>query len=88
MKTGTVISYNDQRGFGFIKVNNGGLTGVGKDLYVHASELLNRALELKPGDEVSFEIGTSPRGPYAARVAVLRRGKGHEVRANYAQRID
>jgi cold shock CspA family protein len=92
MKTGTVVSYNDQRGYGFIQVNNGGLTGTGKDLYVHASQLLNRSLELKRGDEVSFEVMNTARGLMASQVQVLRRGAGHGVAevqpSHYPRRID
>jgi cold shock protein len=51
MHTGTVKFYNGQRGFGFIKPDNGG-----KDVFVHATALERAGIRgLVEGQKVSFD---------------------------------
>jgi CspA family cold shock protein len=51
MHTGTVKFYNGQRGFGFIKPDNGG-----KDVFVHATALERAGIRgLAEGQKVSFD---------------------------------
>ncbi len=64
MQTGIIARLTD-KGFGFIKIE-----GQEKDLFFHSNELLNaRFDELREGDNVSFEVGESPKGPNAVKVS-------------------
>jgi cold shock CspA family protein len=60
VKTGTVIFFNDAKGYGFIKDNMSG-----ESIFVHSS-VLNFAL--KKDDAVTFEIERGPRGLTAVNV--------------------
>jgi CspA family cold shock protein len=62
METGTVKFFNEEKGFGFIKPDNGG-----KDLFVHATGVENGPIT--EGDLVEFEIGEGKKGPCAVRVS-------------------
>ena len=64
---GTVLHYNQDRGFGFIARDGGGA-----DVFVHANDLVN-ADRLRTDERVSFEIATDHRHnkPRADRVRVL-----------------
>ncbi|MBU1293047.1 cold shock domain-containing protein [Patescibacteria group bacterium] len=64
MQTGTIVGLTD-KGFGFIKGE-----GMEKDLFFHSNELVNVNFDdLRQGDQVTFEIGESPRGPNAIKVS-------------------
>jgi len=57
MNTGTVKFYNTQKGFGFIKPDDGG-----KDVFVHASALERAGLSsLNDGQKVSFNTREDAR---------------------------
>lgn len=59
---GTIKKLTDKH-FGFISHDGG------KDLFFHANELEGVAFEdLQEGDEVTFEIKESPKGPAATQV--------------------
>jgi cold shock CspA family protein len=60
VRTGTVNFFDTSKGFGFIKDSQ-----TGKDVFVHASNLLE---EIKEGNSVIFEIETGRKGPVAVRV--------------------
>jgi CspA family cold shock protein len=63
MAQGTIKRLTD-RGFGFIAQD-----GSDKDLFFHSSELVGVDFnDLKEGDNVTFEIGESPKGPNATKV--------------------
>ena len=63
MSTGTVKWFNEKKGFGFIKLEDGG------DVFVHYSALLGDGFKtLKEGEEVEFEIIQGAKGPQASNV--------------------
>ena len=63
---GTVKFFNLQKGFGFITPKNGG-----KDLFVHANNVLGDVHRLVEGQEVEFEEGPGRKGPEATHVTIL-----------------
>ena len=64
MEKGKIARLTD-RGFGFISRE-----GVEKDLFFHSSELRGVEFnELREGDEVTFEVSESPKGPNATNVS-------------------
>ena len=57
MTPGTVKFYNDQKGFGFIRPDNGG-----KDVFVHATALERAGMRgLSEGQKVSFDAAEDRR---------------------------
>jgi CspA family cold shock protein len=63
MNTGVVKFFNEAKGFGFIKPDAGG-----KDIFVHANGLSGDSIT--EGDEVTFEVEDSPKGPNAVNVSL------------------
>jgi CspA family cold shock protein len=63
MAQGTVKWFNDSKGFGFIKADNG------QDVFVHHSEITADGFRsLKEGERVEFEETPGPKGPKATKV--------------------
>ena len=61
MATGTVKWFNDAKGFGFIKPDDGG-----EDLFAHFTAIKGQGFKtLKEGQKVSFEVATGPKGTQA-----------------------
>ena len=60
MKKGTVKFFNESKGFGFIKPEEGS-----RDLFVHSTGLTEK---IREGDTVVFEIQETPKGPSAVNV--------------------
>ena len=62
---GTVIWFNDAKGFGMIKPDSGG-----KDVFVHFSEIRPRGFKtLTPGQRIEFDLVQDPKkGRYAMNV--------------------
>ena len=63
-KRGTVKWFNDSKGFGFIRPDDGT-----DDLFAHFSAIdMDGFKTLKEGQRVSFEIGQGPKGKQALNI--------------------
>lgn len=62
METGTVKFFNEDKGFGFIKQENG------EDIFVHASGLIGTVRE---NDVVEYEVERGKKGLNAVNVRVV-----------------
>ena len=57
MSTGTVKWYNETKGYGFIKPDEGG-----KDVFVHATALERAGMRgLREGQKIGYELQTDQR---------------------------
>ncbi len=66
MPEGTVKWFNETKGYGFIRQDNG------KEIFVHQSAIQGEGSKsLQEGDRVSFDIANSPKGPAAENVRKL-----------------
>jgi CspA family cold shock protein len=64
MATGSVKWFNETKGFGFIRPDDGG-----EDVFAHFSAIkANGFKTLKEGQRVSFEVTTGPKGKQAANI--------------------
>lgn len=66
MATGTVKFFNEQKGFGFIKPDDGS-----KDLFIHRSNVETADQALFDDQKVEFEVGQGRKGPEATKVRPL-----------------
>ena len=67
MNKGTVKWYNQSKGFGFIKPEDGG-----KDVFVHATALQTAGIhELRDGQSVQFDLVQGLNGKTSAENLVL-----------------
>ncbi len=63
MAEGEVKWFNDSKGFGFLKQENG------EDVFVHFSAIQTEGFKsLKEGERVSFDVVQGPKGLQAANV--------------------
>ena len=61
---GTVKWFDNKKGYGFITPTNGG-----SDLFVHMSSILMEGFKtLTEEQSVTYQVGTSDRGPVATNV--------------------
>ena len=60
MATGTVKFFNDGKGFGFIKPDDGG-----EDIFVHVSGTID---QIRENDKVKFEVEQGKKGLNAVNV--------------------
>jgi CspA family cold shock protein len=66
MVQGTVKWFNDQKGYGFIKREDG------SDVFVHHTGINGSGFKtLREGDRVAFEIEQGRKGPAAVNVTVV-----------------
>ncbi|HTY04732.1 MAG TPA: cold-shock protein [Rhodocyclaceae bacterium] len=64
MATGTVKWFNDAKGFGFIKPDDGG-----EDLFAHFSAIQGNGFKsLAENDRVTFEVVQGPKGKQASNI--------------------
>jgi CspA family cold shock protein len=64
MATGIVKWFNDAKGFGFIKPDNGG-----EDLFAHFSAINTQGFKsLAENQRVTFDVTTGPKGKQAANI--------------------
>lgn len=63
MATGIVKWFNDDKGYGFIALDEGGE----KDAFVHVSAIAGGA-RIAEGDRVTFDVEDSPKGIQAINV--------------------
>lgn len=64
--SGTVKWFNDEKGFGFIEREGG------KDVFVHFRAINGTGRRsLHEGQQVTFEVTQSPKGPQAENVSIL-----------------
>jgi len=66
LATGTVKFFNDQKGFGFIKPEDGS-----NDVFVHRSNIETADQTLFDNQRVEFELGEGRKGPEAKNVRPL-----------------
>jgi CspA family cold shock protein len=67
MLLGTVKSFNYDRGWGFIRPDDGG-----RDVFVHVRSL--GKIELRAGQRVGYNFKMMPKGPKALNVIILLSG--------------
>src|SRR5207248_11592225 len=61
-QTGAIVKYFEDKGFGFIRPDNGG-----KDVFFHISRLTEgSATDLSPGAKILYEVGMDRTGKTAA----------------------
>jgi cold shock protein len=66
MPKGVVKWFNDKKGYGFIKNDDG------SDVFVHFSGIMGDGFKtIAEGDKVEFEIENSDKGPRAVSVKVI-----------------
>ncbi|MBU6440012.1 MAG: cold-shock protein [Betaproteobacteria bacterium] len=67
MPTGIVKWFNESKGFGFIKPDEGG-----EDLFAHFSEIQAKGFRtLQENQRVEFTVKAGPKGPQASQIRVL-----------------
>jgi CspA family cold shock protein len=72
-KTGKVKWFDETKGWGFIRQDDG------PDVFVHHSDIVGDGWMLLPGDFVSFEVAQDRRGLRAVKVIRLHgRDQEHE----------
>lgn len=63
MKKGTVKFFNEEKGYGFIRTEDGG-----EDIFVHKTGLKD---QIRENDEVTFDVERGKRGLNAVNVKLV-----------------
>ncbi len=64
---GAIITYFEEKGFGFLRPENGG-----RDIFFHISRVVEaQATDLTPGTRVAYELGMDRTGKMAASMVKL-----------------
>ncbi len=67
MAQGTVKWFNEEKGYGFIAVEDGS-----KDVFVHYSEIQSEGFKtLRENERVEFDVVAGQKGPQAANVRII-----------------
>lgn len=67
MAKGTVKWFSAQKGYGFIEV-----AGEDKEVFAHYTDIEGAGFKsLQEGDEVEFELKTTPKGEQAANIVKI-----------------
>jgi cold shock protein len=80
---GIVRWFNETKGYGFIRPDDGD-----KDLFVHVTAFKSSGLQLlKAEEQVEFSIVQTPKGPAAVNVRLLDASEQMRRRAEQAARV-
>lgn len=66
--TGSIISFNEKRGFGFIKAED---STIPQRYFCHISNFMNLEAYPKPGQRVRFELKASAKGEEAVDIRII-----------------
>nr|DAZ38678.1 MAG TPA: hypothetical protein [Caudoviricetes sp.] len=66
--TGSIISFNEKRGFGFIKAED---STIPQRYFCHISNFMNLEAYPKPGQRVRFELKASAKGEEAVDIQII-----------------
>jgi cold shock CspA family protein len=64
--TGTVVRFDDNRGYGFVTPDTGG-----EDVFIHANDLMVDKSLITPGAKVEFVVEDGDRGLKASKVRIV-----------------
>lgn len=74
MAQGTVKWFNNSKGFGFIRPEDGG-----DDIFAHYSTIQMEGYRtLKAGQDVNYELDAGPKGDHAASISPLEKDQPKE----------
>ena len=72
MPTGSVISYKEDKGYGFIRPKDGNDKDGGDNVYVHISALQDTGIEkLEPGQRLTYELLSKDNKVSAVNIKLL-----------------
>lgn len=77
---GTLVRWNDERGFGFVAIAQGG-----EEVFVHVSAFPRDGVRPRVGEVISFDVNTGPDGRRRA-IAVRRAAAANATRSSGASR--
>ena len=66
--TGSIISFNEKRGFGFIQAED---STIPQRSFCHISNFMNLEAYPKPGQRVRFELKASAKGEEAVDIQII-----------------